>query len=62
MDINPMSAVQVNPNCSASVFIDCLTRHAPVPHDRSIRPVRPITEDFSIIPAFVIGISSIASA
>ena len=55
MDISPISAVQVSPIHSDMVFMELLTRHAPVPQDKSIRPVRPIIDAFSTRPAFVIG-------
>ena len=47
MDIRPISAVHVMPSASASVFMELLTLHAPVPHERNIIPTRPITDAFS---------------
>ena len=47
MDISPISAVQVSPIHSDMVFMELLTRHAPVPQERNIIPTLPITEAFS---------------
>ena len=50
-----MSAVQVTPSRVARLFMELRTRHAPVPQESIIRPVRPITEAFSVSPVWVIG-------
>ena len=55
METSPTSAVQVIPIVLASVFMELRTRHAPVPQDSSIRPVRPMIEAFSGSAASVIG-------
>ena len=55
MDNRPISAVQVIPRDSESAFMELRTRHAPVPQERSIIPVRPTTEDFSERQACVTG-------
>ena len=56
IEVRPISAAQTRPSSSASVFIELRTRHAPVPHESSIRPVRPITEAFSRRGADEMGI------
>ena len=55
MDISPISAVQVSPIHSDMVFMELLTRHAPVPQESSIRPIRPMTEAFAVKSACVMG-------
>ena len=55
IEVRPMSAAQTSPSSSASVFIELRTRHAPVPHESSIKPVRPMTEAFSRKGAAEIG-------
>ena len=49
-----MSAIHVIFNSLAMVFIELLTLQAPVPQARSINPILPITEDFSVRLAFSI--------
>ena len=61
MDISPISAVQVSPIHSDMVFMELLTRHAPVPQERNIIPTLPITEAFSFRLAFDTGSSFSAS-
>ena len=58
IDIRPISAVQVIPMVSASVFMELLTLHAPVPHDRSMIPTRPMMDAFSVRLASVTGTSA----
>ncbi len=55
IDNKPISAVQVIPSSLASVFMELRTLHAPVPQDRSMIPVRPMIEAFSLNEASVIG-------
>ena len=54
-DISPMSAEHTTPKHSEMVFIELRTRHAPVPHDSSISPMRPITDAFSLRDACMMG-------
>ena len=61
MDMSPISAVQVSPIHSDMVFMELLTRHAPVPQERNIIPTLPITEAFSFRLAFDTGSSFSAS-
>lgn len=57
MVISPMLAVHVTPSCSESAFMELLTRHAPVPQERSISPTLPIRAAFTGTLASVIGLS-----
>jgi hypothetical protein len=54
MDISPTSTVQVTPSSFDRRFMEVRTRHAPVPQESIISPTLPITEAFSINPAFSI--------
>ena len=62
MDKRPISAVVVMLRARDKVFMELRTRQAPVPHSRSISPVRPMTEAFSTRSALVIGISVLEDA
>ena len=55
IDNKPISAVHVIPSSLASVFMELRTLQAPVPQDRSMIPVRPMIEAFSLNEASVIG-------
>ena len=55
IDMSPISAEQVMPKFSDNVFMELLTRHAPVPQESRIRPIRPITEAFAVKSACVMG-------
>ncbi len=60
-DSSPTSAAHVRSSAWATVFIALRTRQAPVPQERSSRPVRPTTDARSASGAVRIGRSDTCS-